>query len=110
MLAARRPARAQVYGSDAATLARLRAGAGGRLALAEGGALLPLNDRGFGDAGANQNWWLVRSYDWCLGFRAWGKLAQARALVARACVRAGHCARTSVIVNVNGSREEPKAA
>lgn len=50
----------QVYGSDAATSARLREGVGGRMKVTEAG-LLPLSARGFGDAGVTQNWWLVRT-------------------------------------------------
>lgn len=49
----------QLYGSDTATSMRLREGTGGRMKLTPAG-LLPLSDRhGFGDAGVNENWWLV---------------------------------------------------
>jgi hypothetical protein len=53
----------QVYGSDAAKSASLREGAGGRMKLTEKG-LLPLGLGGFGDAGVNQNWWLVSVAGW----------------------------------------------
>jgi hypothetical protein len=49
----------QLYGSDAATAARLREGAGGRMRL-DGEGRLPLGQGGFGDAGVQANWWIVR--------------------------------------------------
>jgi hypothetical protein len=47
----------QIYGSDAATAARLREGVGGRLKVDESG-LLPKAGDGFDDTGFRRNWWV----------------------------------------------------
>ncbi len=47
----------QIYGSDAATAARLREGVGGRLKV-DGNGLLPTAADGFEDTGMRRNWWV----------------------------------------------------
>lgn len=47
----------QVYGSDAATAARLREGVGGRLRVDANGRV-PVGSRGFDDTGLSVNWWM----------------------------------------------------